>query len=166
MNSGDVGSFDTFYHSEKRSDVFIIGESHRREALRTYAKKFTKPRVVMRTTYKAELLMECDECDECGDYTNTDNMRSEWSDEMASGVFNTFSNAGVLAFDMCVECETCAHIIRFSNDLDALKADKQEGRLRFGKWKATDQVVLVKEPFQYPKSDWGYSHRKHYNASK
>jgi hypothetical protein len=89
-------------------------------------------------------------------------MKSEWSDEIASGVFNTFENASALASDMSVHCEICHDTIRFSSEIDCLKEYKRNGRVAFGKWKATDEVLLLKEPFKYPTMDWGYCCRKHY----
>jgi len=163
MDSQYVERFDAFYHGKQQSDTLIIEDFNQRKAVRTYAKQFTNPRAAARTVYKAELLMECDNCD---DYTNIESMKSEWADEMASGEFNTFANPSVLASDMCLACKTCGCTIRFSNDLDTLRCYKQTNRLRFGKWKATEQVTFVKEPFCYPKLDWGHSHRKYYDDSK
>lgn len=163
MDSREVERFDAFYHSKQQSDVMIIGDPKQRQAMRTYAKSFTNPRAAVRTVYRADLMMECVNCSH---YTNIKSMKSEWADEMASGEFNTFDNTSALADDMCLACDSCGCTIRFSNDLDTLKFYKQTGRVRFGKWKATGQVTFVKEPFRYPKLDWGHSYRKHYDDSK
>ena len=159
MYSHSVLLFDEFFHSDEKLRRITIEKSGDRVLLRNYGKNFSNPRVVVRTIYKAELLIECDTC---GNFNNIDSMKSEWSDEMASGVFNTFENASALASDMDVRCEICHDTISFSNEIDCLKEYKRDGRVVFGEWKATDEVLLLKEPFKYPTMDWGYCCRKHY----
>lgn len=54
----------------------------------------------------------------------------------------------------------------FSNDCEDLAEKKREGELRCDHYVATDQIIILKEPFMYLKTYCNTSYRKHYRFRK
>lgn len=134
------------FHASDEKYLFLTLELEKHENIREIIKNYFKPRMVARTKYKAKIIeIKCEECEE---WNNIYLGESEYAGYMA------------LPGDSKIECKKCGERTYFCNEYDSLADYKNWGNLRCLSFKSTKKLVIIKEPFEYPRTEYNESYRK------
>lgn len=133
-----------FYGSSEKY-LFLKLDPEEQEII-VLVKSYTKPRMIARTEYKAKTIEI--KCEGCNQWNDKNLGESEYPGYMS------------LPGDSSVKCQRCGERTYFCNEYDSLLDYKKEGNLRCVNYRPTNKLVVIKEPFEYPRVAYNKSYRK------